>query len=73
MDIQMLDDAWLKARAEVDEAIEKFERQFYEPLARMQMGAMLAKMTPEMRAQLEAENPEMAEALKKVSGNDGQA
>ena len=59
------EEAWLNAETLITEWMLKFIREWYRPVAEMQLGLLLRTLPDEVKVQLEAMNPEAYQALMK--------
>ncbi len=57
------EEAWLNAESLITEWMGDFIREWYRPVAEMQLGLLLKTLPDEVKAQLEAMNPEAYRAL----------
>lgn len=59
------EEAWLNAEALITEWMGDFIKEWYRPVAEMQLGLLLSTLPDEVKAQLEMMNPEAYEVLMK--------
>ena len=59
------EEAWLNAETLITEWMADFIREWYRPVAEMQMGLLLRTLPDEVKAQLQAMNPEAYDVLVK--------
>ena len=64
------EDAWLNAEAQFEEWALAFIREWYRPVAEMQLGMLLKTLPPEVAEQLRAMNPEGYELMIKQYGGE---
>jgi len=57
------EEAWLNAETLIQEWMGDFIKEWYRPVAEMQMGLLLSTLPDEVKAQLEAMNPEAYQVL----------
>jgi hypothetical protein len=66
--IESAEDAYLQGRARWQEFREQFEAEWLRPLARRELGLMLATMPPQVRARLSPQALEQAKQLLEQGG-----
>ena len=71
VNIAHAEDAWLNAEALITEWMGEFIREWYRPVAEMQLGLLLSTLPDEVKAQLEMMNPEAYQALMKTYAGGG--
>ena len=59
------EEAWLNAEALIKEWMQDFIKEWYRPVAEMQLGLLLSTLPDEVKVQLEMMNPEAYQALMK--------
>lgn len=64
------EDSYLDASARIDQWMREFEAEWYEPLGKMQLAMMMATLPDEVKAQLEAMNPEAYKNFQDLLGGE---
>jgi len=59
------EEAWLNAETLITEWMQDFIREWYRPVAEMQIGMLLKTLPDEVKVQLQAMNPEAYDVLMK--------
>jgi len=73
LNISHAEGAYLSAKDRINQFMQKFDYEWHEPVRKALMGALMASMPPEVKAQLKAMSPEALERLEQEYTNASKA